>query len=175
MSKILPIVLSIFLRFSISILLIGALFKIQHWPYDSVLLILGTAGILFFYSILFLLKKEKKRLDYVKEALVVLWCLNYGYQALHLYNLSIVFNIILLILFGWWFINEGTNYFSKSHFKVGGAGKIVFIIFVIIAIGFIVLGMLFKILHWPYGILLFTLGILLASFLVIIDYFVRAK
>jgi len=164
---------SLVLRFCLSILILGALFKVMHWPYANQLMLPAVSGILIFYTIRFLLKETKERLDYVKLLLVLTWSLHYLITVFHLFYLPEFVVYIPLILFGWWFIEEGINYFKNSRFKVGSAGKIMFTTFVLMSIGFIIIGALFKIQHWPYGALIFSLGMLLLSFLVIIDYFVR--
>jgi len=54
----------------IALVIIGALFKIMHWPYNSVLLWIGCIGIVASYFFHFMKKPIKKRLDYLKLAWV---------------------------------------------------------------------------------------------------------
>lgn len=50
----------------ISVLLIGSLFKILHWPYANVLLMAGYFGFAILYTVRFILKPTHKLLDAVK-------------------------------------------------------------------------------------------------------------
>ena len=162
------------LRVCISVLLLGALFKIMHWPYASIVMLLSISGILILYPLRFCFITEKSTMDYVKLALVVLWCLNYLTKVFHLYQLPLFFNIVLLLLFIWWFINEGFSGLNLGNIKIKGVLKLFYIAIVIFAFGCIVLGAVFKIQHWPYSNLLFVIGVTLTSILVTLDHFVRA-
>ena len=50
----------------IAIIIIGALFKIMHWEYNSLIMIIGFIGIILTYFFSFLNKPIKNRLDYLK-------------------------------------------------------------------------------------------------------------
>lgn len=50
----------------IAIIIIGALAKIMHWQFDDVLIIIGFVLAILIYSLSFLNKPIKKRLDYLK-------------------------------------------------------------------------------------------------------------
>lgn len=166
-----PKKLTLPLRFALIILIYGALFKIMHWPYAQTLMLFGSLFILILYTIRFVLKTEKAQLDYVKLALVVVWVIGYVLQVLHILNVPYIFNAILLALFGWWFIEEGLNYFTKRKLKDNGILKFFYYGFSICSLTLIIIGALFKIQHWPYGALMFTCGILLLSLMLIVDYF----
>ncbi|SFI60655.1 hypothetical protein SAMN05443431_101444 [Olleya namhaensis] len=173
MDTIEPKKFSLLLRICVSILLIGALFKIMHWPYSNTLMLISILGILILYPLRFIPIVEKSTMDYVKLALVVLWCFNYLITIFHLYQLPVFFNVMLLLLFGWWFINEGTSVLNFGNIKIKGVLKVVYIAFAIFAVACIFLGALFKIQHWPYSNLLFVIGVTSISILVTVDYFVR--
>ena len=161
------------LRVCISVLLMGALFKIMHWPYATIVMLVSISGILLLYPLKFWFIREKSTMEYVKLALVVLWCLNYLTKVLHLYQLPLFFNIVLVLLFIWWFINEGETALNFRNIKIKGVLKIFYMAIAIIAIGCIVLGALFKIQHWSYSNLLFVIGMTITSILVTVDHFVR--
>ncbi|WP_397364161.1 hypothetical protein [Olleya sp. R77988] len=164
---------SLLLRVCVSVVLIGALFKIMHWPYSSPLIITPIIGILIVYPIRFFLKSKKDSMDYIKLAMVILWCLIYGIRVFHLYSPPIVFNIILALLFGWWFINQGTDYITIRKLKTNKTVQFMYYLVVVFSIACVFLGAIFKIQHWPYSNILMTLGIISTSILIIIDYFVR--
>lgn len=161
------------LRICVSILLLGGLFKIMHWPNSSNLLLIAICSIMVLYPIRFFLKKEKETMDYIKLGIILLWCLSNFTRVIHVYQFPVLLNIALLLLFGWWFINEGTAYFTNQNLKLNGIYKTVYVAVTVIIFGCILFGCLFKIQHWPYGNLLFTVGIFLASIFVIVDHFLR--
>lgn len=158
------------LRICISIILLGNLFKIMHWPNAYQLMTIGISGILIVYPIRFYFKQDKETMDYIKVVMIVLWCLNF----------LLVFNQVfsfggLLILFGWWLLIDSASYFSNNQLILSTISQKVYYGFIAISIGSIGFGSIFKIQHWPYANILFTLGVVLASILLIVDYFVRCK
>ena len=165
-------IVTFLLRIALILLIIGALFKIMHWPHSKELMFIGGISIAFLYTIRFLSKTDKSRLDFVKLGLVLLWSLGYLIKIFHLYNLPYLIEIITMVLFFWWIIEEGFYYFKRRKFKEKGWLKIIYFILV----GFVALslfaGTLFKIQHWPYGSLIFTIGIFLLCFILVFDYFV---
>jgi hypothetical protein len=52
-----------------AIILIGVLFRIQHWPYGGLLIFMGLSAVLFAYFVRFLNKNNKGFIDFIK----VLW------------------------------------------------------------------------------------------------------
>ena len=163
------------LRLALIILLYGGLFKVMHWPYAQTLMLIGSTSIVVLYSIRFIYKKEKVRLDYVKLGLVLLWTTNYYLKAFHILNVPYIFEIVLLALFIWWFSEEGLTYFSRRKLKGKQLLKAMYYLFLGTSIACIVLGITFKIQHWPFGNILFTFGVLLSSIMLIVDYFVIKK
>ncbi|MDH7913745.1 hypothetical protein [Winogradskyella sp. SYSU M77433] len=145
----------------------------MHWPYGNILVLYPIVGILVMYSLRFILKDKKVRLDYLKLFLVITWCINYISSGLHLFYLPEFTSYIPLVLFAWWFIEEGITYFTSKSIKGGKISKVIYYTFVSIIVIFILLGLLLRIHHWPYGSLILTLGMLMASFFVVIDYFLR--
>lgn len=165
-------ILTLPIRLALIVLIIGALFKVMHWPYSKELMLIGGGLVSTLYTIRFLFKKQKNRMDYVKIAFVLLWLSSYLINVFHIYSLPYVFNILIVGLFIWWFIEEGLNYFKNRKHKVGGAFRIIYYLFCYLTFIAMFLGILIKILHWPYGSLVFTIGVLSLCLLIIIDYFV---
>ena len=54
------------LRLALIILIFGALFKIMHWPYANMLMLIGGVSIGLLYTIRFYFNTKKSKLDYVK-------------------------------------------------------------------------------------------------------------
>lgn len=159
------------LRVSLIVLIFGALFKIMHWPYANILMLIGSSLIALLYSIRFIVKKNKECLDYIKVVMILLWIITYINSALHVFNLLYVFELVLLILFIYWFIVEGGYYFKNRNYKKNAFFKAFYFLLISVTIFALFFGILFKIQHWPYGAFLFTIGILLMSILLIYDYF----
>lgn len=165
-------ILTLPLRAALVILLYGALFKVMHWPYAQTLMLYGSIAILILYSIRFLFKKEKQRLDFIKLGLVLIWVFSYIINVFHLLNMPYVLEIVLLGLFVWWFIEEGLTYFIRRKLVDNGFIKFFYYGLSITSLALIIIGSLFKVQHWPYGSIMFTFGILLLSFMLVVDYFV---
>lgn len=54
------------IRFCMGLILLGAMFKIMHWPGANLILLLSMFGVAITYGIWFLRKKQKGRLDFLK-------------------------------------------------------------------------------------------------------------
>lgn len=160
------------LRISIIVLIFGALFKVMHWPYAKVLMLIGSVVIGLLYAIRFVNKKTKTKLDNVKLAIILIWVFNYLVTAFHLFYVSYVFEILLLMLFIYWFTVEGIFYFKNRKFKKNKFIKAIYYLLIALAICTLFFGIIFKIQHWPYGALLLTLGVLTLNILLVFDYFI---
>ena len=160
------------IRIALAFLIIGILFEIQHWPFSNQIILISGIVISILYTIRFFLKKNKVVLDYVKLPLVMLWVSTYMVKTLHLLNIHYLFNIVLFALFVYWFINEGSSYFSNNRkLKKGKLLKVIYYLLSIITFLLILFGALFKIQHWPYGSEIITLGLLSLAIIIIVDYF----
>ncbi|MGJ8548418.1 GldL-related protein [Winogradskyella wichelsiae] len=82
-----------------------------------------------------------------------------------------LFEILLLILFIYWFIIEGPVYIKNRKFTKNRFLKVCYKILIALTAFMVFFGLLFKIQHWPYGSLLFVLGILSLNILLFLDYF----
>lgn len=160
------------LRLSISIAILGILFKILHWMFAAQILISGCVGIAIFYALHFYQKQPKEILDYSRLALVIFFLFHYVIRVFHLpygsifqtlFQLSFVFFLVLHIrdvLFSKQKIEENSHHKEqvKTEYKL-----LTYLLYGIAAFG-VVLGSLFKILHWNFGFLngniLLTIGLL---------------
>ena len=50
----------------LSVIIVGFLFKLQHWPFAGTTLMIGYVGIMITYAIRFITKKQKHLLDILK-------------------------------------------------------------------------------------------------------------
>jgi len=162
------------LRISISVLIIGMLFKIQHWPYANVIIVSAFSSIAILYSFRFGAKKEKKLIDYVKLILVVFWCISGSLKTLH-FPFQLFFQMIASIAFLSWITMEGINYFNNetpSENKKNYSSAINIGLFTLAAV-FIAIGALFKIMHWPFAGPLLIAGVVLGSVWILKDLVVK--
>ncbi len=160
------------IRIALILLVCAILFKVQHWPYASQLLLMSTIPLALLYSLRFLNKKEKKRIDIVKLGLVLVWTINIILKTYHINFIAYGFELVLFVLFVWWFIEDGLRYFSKRKFINNGFIKFFYYGLCILTITLILWGTLFKIQHWPYGSLILTFGFLFLVMMLIVDYVV---
>jgi len=106
--------MKIFFKILIVILVVGMLFKIQHWPYANLILVIAFSTLALSYPFRFIKKQEKKFLDYTKLILVVFWSISGIFIILHL-PYKIIFQLITSAAFLIWFFMEGMQYFSGSE------------------------------------------------------------
>lgn len=162
------------IRITLALLIIGILFKIQNLPFSRQIILISGTIISILYTIRFFLKKNKVVLDYVKLPLVIIWVSIYLVKMIHILNIHYLFNIILFALFGYWFINEGTSYFSNNRkLKKSKLLKAIYYALSIVTFLLILFGAFFKIQHWPYSSIMLTIGFLSLAIMVIVDYFFR--
>ena len=160
------------LRIAIIILIFGALFKIIHCPYANILMVIGGLSIGLLYSVRFFFKKGKSKLDYIKLTMIVLWVFSYLIKSFYFNFYSYIIDILLIVLFIYWFIVEGIYYFKNRKFKKNKFLKMIYYLLIGLTIFILFFGITFKIQHWPYGALLFTIGILQLNIILIFDYFI---
>jgi len=168
-------ILTLPLRIALITLIIGALFKIMHWPYSKELMFIGGISIGVLYIIRFFYTRPKSKIDFVKLAIVLLWVYSYLIKVFHLNNMPYVIEICLVVLLIWWFVEDGLLYFKSRKFKKKGMVKKVYYALVLLTIFLLLFGILFKLQHWPFGSELFILGILILSLILILDYYLIEK
>ncbi len=114
------------LWFSMGLLLVGLLFKIQHWTYANLMVSLSFLSIAIFYSLRFYFKVTTP-LDYIKLGLILSWCMS-GTLGINHFPYKEVFQTITTIFFLVWYFMEGPAYFKAgirapkstiSHIKSG--------------------------------------------------------
>lgn len=176
-----------FLRLSIAIIILGALFKIMHWPYGWVAIAIGAFGIGVNYCIIFVRKKPKSLLDYTQLFLLLSFFVHYTLRVFHL-SYAYIFTTItqlFLVLFIILYLKDTLFTDRKievNHDESSKKNKSKTIIYLLygIAITSILIGSLFKILHWGFGFIngtsLFIFGIILIVILLLLgDSYSKAK
>tara|TARA_R110002051_G_scaffold153510_5_gene225957 strand:- start:37913 stop:38578 length:666 start_codon:yes stop_codon:yes gene_type:complete len=171
---------NLFLRLSIALALIAVLFKMMHWPFAEIILIIAAVGISLFYSIWFYLKTNKTWLDYAKLFLLISFLLHYLFRVLHLnygYIFSYIFRVALVLFIiayikDTFFSNEDSSQLTESQPNL--KRKIFSIIINTIAVLCIIIGAQLKILHWEFGFIngniLLAVGFVAASLSIILGF-----
>ncbi len=159
------------LRISLMILVLGTLFKVMHWPYGQALISLSSALIMVLYGFRFYFKKDKTMLDYLKLAMVLLWTLSNLIKSFHLFTIPYVFEILILVLIIWWLIAEGFALLFNRRLKKNKGIKISYYVWLFTTISLIAFGVVFKIQHWPFSNIMFTFGMLFLCVFLLLDYF----
>ena len=162
--------LSIPIRISVSILLIGLLFHILHWPYSIYIISVSFCAISILYVFRFINKATKTSLDIVKLVLVISWSLHGIWTILHLAYITPI-RLLAIISGIIWLIAEGFQYFRTDEPQdFGIKTKISNLIFILASI-LIILGVTFKIIHFPHATTLLIGGVACAIIWLIGDLF----
>ncbi len=164
-----------FLRMSISVTILGALFKVLHWAGAPILFVGGCIGIVVFYSTQFYRKKPKRLLDYSKFFLLLSFLFHYTFRVLHL-KYGHVFTILTqlaLLVFLILYVHDVL--FSEHDHSENNASQLLrrpgrkaisYLLNGLATMG-IIIGALLKILHWEFnfvnGNLLLCIGLLAAA------------
>ena len=159
------------LRILISILIIGALFKIMHWPGANVIMVSAFGTIAIIYPFRFYKKAPKLLIDYVKLVLVLVWSIRGVFSTLHL-PYAFIFNALVLFSFGLWIVLESIDYIQPENKEQTTFDTVFNVAFGFGAI-FTLVGVTFKIMHWPYASLSLIIGLCLCALLFLKDIFRR--
>lgn len=164
------------LRIALSILIIGSLFKIMHWPYANLIMVCAFSIIFIAYPLRFWKKSNKLLVDYIKLLGVCVWTIRGVFSILHL-NYSDVLTLLTLLFFGAWVVLEALNYIKpeqEQNSKLSVVETITSLIFAFGAV-FVIFGFAFKILHWPYANILLIIGLCSAALWFLKDLFTKPK
>ena len=152
------------IKLSFSILIVGVLFKIMHWPFTQVIMTIGFGMIVLLYPIRFYLKQPKRVIDYVKLVLAICLPINTYLNLFHLQS-HFLLPILSFSSFILWLILELYDSYKNiesKDFKIFPFGILSVIVL------FILVGAFFKLSHYPYAnyILIFGFALLTVYFLI---------
>lgn len=168
-------ILTMPLRLSIVVLLMGMLMKVLEWPMASQVMFVSFAVIGILYVFRFFKKTSRHFVDYVKMVLVFFWTTNGIFRIMD-FPYTILFQVIIAISFVLWFILEGTAYFLDDDRKVKNSTNQLIWNFVMVAGTLaIIVGSILKILNWEFAIHLLTLGIVILAAYILKDVFKADK
>ncbi|MEJ1221749.1 hypothetical protein [Sediminicola sp. 1XM1-17] len=168
-------ILTLPLRISMCVILVGFIFKVLHWQLASTLLTLGFVSILVLYALRFWNKPQKTFLAYNKLILISFWTINGLIQMYHL-PFALYTQIILVISLILWAVLEGTAYFSKENkSKTLNTSLIIWNLIMVLGSMAIISGGFFMLLEWDYALALLTLGVFLITIYVFKDVFAQER
>lgn len=146
-------------QISIAILILGVLFRLQHWFYTLPLTLLGAFGIAAFTIGLFIIKKSKGLRDYARTIVATTYVVNVAFRLMH-WPFADVVQWIFYAAAAFWLIEEGLVYmgFSGSGGPKSKRDILASILAVFAAI-MVIVGALFKLQHWPYGNVMLIIGL----------------
>lgn len=163
------------LRLAISVLLLGMLSRILHWPFATETIVAAFVTIGLLYPFRFWKKQDKKFLDYTKLVLVVFWATNGIFRALD-FTYSLFFQIIIALTFLIWIILEGTAYFlDEDRKKKNTKTQLLWNCAMVIGTLAIIAGSLLNLLGWQFSIPLMALGVGIIVAYILKDVFVTNK
>ena len=157
---------------SVSLIIIGSVFRLQHWPYSKLFLYAGASSIAIIHAFRFFIKKNKITTDYLKLIFAFLWCtgmllrlqhLEYG----HLIGLLTDGSFMLLT------ITYAYEYFLP--FQEGASGSLSSRVLQVAFAGLILTGIFFKIVHLPFATLLIIAGVVCLFAWFVIDWIKEKK
>lgn len=170
------------IKLFINLYLIAALFSLFALPFASHLTVISAVILVIFYPLRYAAKTGKVMLDHVKMAWVLAYSIQVLFQLQNYYPLS-VFQVILFIF---WFLNEGFFYFDIDlRFKktkekernilddfeeenIGNNNSLIIDFLLLFAAFSVAISFLFQALQWPFAkeVMLFSF-----SFFAIIIWF----
>jgi len=168
-------ILTMPLRLSIVVLLMGMLMKVLEWPMAKEVMFVSFTVIGILYIFRFFKKTSRYFVDYVKMVLVFFWTTNGIFRIMD-FPYTILFQVIIAISFVLWFILEGTAYFLDEDRKVKNSTNQLIWNFVMVAGTLaIIIGSILKILNWEFAVHLLTLGIVILAAYILKDVFKADK
>ncbi len=161
-------------NYFISMLILGILFKVMHWPGANPMMSVAFLGIGIVKTIKFVYSNPKQNIDYFEFILVVSWCLG-GIFIINHWPYKSFFQTITSLSFIIWLILQLSSYYnggkgisdnkSKRLLPSVSGKNVVWGICTVV----IVLGAIFKIMHFSGSAFLLIFGMLLAAIIFLID------
>jgi len=166
-------ILTIPLRLTLVILLMGVLCKILEWPWAQQIMLVSFTVIGVLYSFRFWKKPKKVFIDYTKLTLVAFWTLNGVFNIMDL-PYTTFFQVMIGISFILWFILEGTAYFLDGDRNTkNNNNRLLWNFAMVIGTLAIIFGGFMKILNWEYAIPTLILGLIIVAGYVLKDVFTK--
>ncbi|MBL8002074.1 MAG: hypothetical protein JNL05_08950 [Flavobacteriales bacterium] len=160
------------LRAAIGTVLMGVLFKLQHWPGAAALMQTGVLGIVVLYPLRYAAKRPKAFLDHVKLGLALTWPTSWLMQVQHwpyaqpLGLAAAAFGLV-------WITQAGVAEFwnDKERRSPGWSSIVLFTLGLVLVIA----GTLFRIQHWPYATVLLLAGLACCGLWAVVEFLLPGR
>lgn len=153
------------LKLSLSLILLGSLFKSLLWPGSIDLLVCGTGITCILYTIRFFVFPSKTAMDIAKYIWVLLACYFFSTTFLNWPSLNII-NILVVLTGFYWVYKETPKYFNQTSSRTR---KTLFAILVSSSVLLLFMGYSFRIMHWPFAPIFTLIGYLLSIICVLTE------
>ncbi len=164
--------LTVPLRMAIAVLVLGMVFKVQHWPLAMVLVITGAAAIVLLYPFRYAAKPEKGFLDHVKLGLAITWPSSMVMQLMHWPYADVLG--LLASAFGLvWITQAGiAEFWTDEQRRTPSAGSVALFTTGLVLV---VVGTVFRIQHWPFATLLLIAGLACCGVWAVVEFLLPRK
>ena len=156
-------------RLGCSGVLASMLFKMMHWPFESVFLLLSSAVFLLAYIAHLVLRPNKITRDYYKFGAALFWLANVISRQFYLGN-TLLFTILFLVCLGFMIASP-----KREHIVQKSVVNTVRTICIYVGIVAIIGGAGFKIMHWPGSSLAIIIGYLLLMIWIVLGAFTKVE
>lgn len=160
------------IRFGLSIIVLGALFKIMHWPGANLIFMIGCITTSIIQLVKFLRIKTKLPRDYMVSTFIIAFVTYYMMKVLH-WPWSIIPLTIACLAMLTALIYQMINP-SKDVLQTKSANNKASLIF-LIAGALTILGAVFKIMHLPLANPFLIAGLGIFAFFLVFDLFSKQK
>lgn len=158
------------IRVGIAIIILGALFKILHWPGANLIFMIGCIATIFTQLGIFILTRPKRPRDYIVSTFIIPFITYYMMKVLHWPGSSIpltIATITLIAALSYQLITPEVDVLQLK--KDNKNARIVYLTSIVL----VIFGAMLKIMHWPMANPLLIAGLGLLAFYFIIDAFRR--
>jgi hypothetical protein len=149
-------ILTVPLRLCLALLIIGAMFKIMHWPFSDLIICTSLTAIPVLYSFRYIHKQKKSFDDHLTLVLVIFWCANAAITIEHLPGRLLSQSLTSICMVVWLVRKTYTYIQDPERSKSNSVAQLLFWC----AAALLILGIAFKLVHWPGGGILLGCGFL---------------
>lgn len=150
-------------QLSVAIIILGVLFRLQHWTLANTIFLTGAVGIIIFQLGWFVLKRPKQLIDYARTLALITYILSSVFRLMH-WPYGDILRVVFYPFGIFWIVMEAARYMG---FTEGQGAKSKQDLLVSMLAGFaavlVIAGALFKLQHWPYANAMLISGLAMAT------------
>ena len=162
-------ILYLIARLGCSGVLAAMLFKMMHWPFGSVLLMLSSGVFFLAYIVHLVLRPNKITRDYYKFGAALFWLSNVISRQFYLGN-TLLFTILFLVCLGFMLTSPKRERIAQKSIL-----NTLSTICIYVSIVAIIAGSGLKIMHWPGSSLMIIIGYLLLMIWIVLGAFTKVE